>query len=95
MAKPMAGTMARTKRVSKEQEQLRAAAAMLVVAVLGLATAVLSGLALVPRVRMVEVLTVVAGAVGGGAALTGAIVQFRQARTAARQAGGGSGDPLG
>jgi hypothetical protein len=58
---------------------------MLVVAIIGVLTAIVSGFALVPRVRMVEVLTVVAGGIGGGAALTGSLVQFKQARDAARR----------
>ena len=57
---------------------------MLAAAVVGLATAVISGLALVPRVRLVEVLTVVAGGVGGGAALVSALLSYKQARAAAR-----------
>ena len=75
--------MSRASR-SPEQTQYRTAAAMLVGAVAGLAVAVFSGLALVPRVRLVDVLVVIAGAVGGGAALVGAIVQFRQARATVR-----------
>ena len=75
---------AMTKPKSEQQKQFKAAAATLVVAVLGLATAVVSGLALLPRVRLVEVLTVVAGGIGGGAALTAALVQFKQAREAQR-----------
>jgi Na+/citrate or Na+/malate symporter len=71
--------------LSAEQKQLRTAAGMLAAAVVGLATAVISGLALVPRVRLVEVLSVVAGGVGGGAALVGAIIQFKHARAAARR----------
>ena len=55
-------------KTRSQKREVRAAAATLVVAVLGLATAVVSGLALMPRVRPVEVLTVVAGGVGGGTA---------------------------
>ena len=73
-----------TKPTSAQQKQFKAAAATLVAAVLGLATAVVSGLALLPRVRLVEVLTVVAGGIGGGAALTAAVVQFKQASAARR-----------
>ncbi|MGH8640052.1 MAG: hypothetical protein ACREUZ_23245 [Burkholderiales bacterium] len=54
--------------------------AMLLVSVAGLAVSVASGLALVPRVRLVEVLTVIAGAVAGGAALAVSVVQFKCAR---------------
>jgi len=78
--------MPSTTLVSPEQRRLRAAALLLLCAVLGLATALVSGLALMPRVKLVEVLTVVAGAIGGGAALTAAIVQFKQARAEARDA---------
>jgi hypothetical protein len=69
---------------SPAERQFRAAAFTLLGAVLGLATAVVSGLALVPRVRLVEVLTVMATGIGGGAALVGSIIQFRQARAAVR-----------
>jgi hypothetical protein len=41
-------------------------------------------LALVPRIRLVEVLTVIASGVGGGAAAAVAIVQFTAARAAKR-----------
>lgn len=53
---------------------------MFVTSIAGLAVSILSGLALVPRVRLVEVLTVIAGAVGGGAALVVSILQFRRSR---------------
>ena len=46
----------------------------------GLAVSVLSALSLVPRVRLVEVLTVVAGAVGGGAAFAVSMIQFQRNR---------------
>ena len=46
----------------------------------GLAVSLISGLALVPRVRLVEVLAVIAGAVGGGAALVVSIMQFQRSR---------------
>ena len=78
--------MATKQTVSPEQKQFRTAAGLLVAAVIGLATAVISGFALVPRVRLVEVLSVVAGGIGGGAALVAALVQFKQARAAARHA---------
>jgi hypothetical protein len=58
---------------------------LLVTAIVGLAIAILSGLALVPRVRLVEVLTVLASAVGSGAAFAVTVVQFTRARAANRQ----------
>lgn len=57
-------------------------ALVLVAAVLGIATSFFGALALVPRVRLVEVLTVFAGAVGGGAGLVWAVWEFRKARSA-------------
>ena len=72
-------------KTTSQKREFRAAAATLLVAVLGLATAVVSGLALLSRVRLVEVLTVVAGGVGGGAAPTLAISQFKQVRAVQRQ----------
>ena len=74
-----------TKPTPQQQRQFRAAAATLVGAAIGVATAVVSGLALLPRVRLVEVVTVVAGGIGGGAALTAAVVEFKQARAAQRE----------
>ena len=64
---------------------------MLVAGIVGMLTAVMSGLALVPRVRLVEVVTVIAGGVGGGAALAVAVAQFRAARAAGRHASGPAG----
>ena len=86
---PVAVPLPRWAGPSPEQKQYRAAAAMLAGAVAGLTVAILSGLALVPRVRLVDVLIVIAGAVGGGAALVGAIVQFKQARATVRRDQGG------
>ena len=71
---------------SEEQRQFRSAAATLVAGMVGLATAVLSGVALVPRVRLVDVVTVVVSGIGAGAALVWALVQFRLARSAAAAA---------
>ena len=56
-------------------------ALVLVAAILGIATSLFSALALVPRVRLVEVVTVFAGAVGGGAGLVWAVMEFRKARS--------------
>ena len=78
--------MAKSQPASPERRLYRAAVTTLLGAFLGLAMAFIAGIALVPRVRLVEVLAVVAGGIGGGAALTSAIVQFKQARAAARQA---------
>ena len=71
-------------KATSHKRETRAAAATLLVAVFGLATALTSGLALMPRVRLVEVLTVVASGIGGGAAFTLAMAQFRQVRAAQR-----------
>ena len=54
---------------------------MLIAAALSLVTAFLSGLALMPRVRLVEVVTVVASAVAAGVALAAAVAEFKKART--------------
>jgi hypothetical protein len=67
---------------------------LLVAAIIGLAVAFLSGLALVPRVRLVEVLTVIASAVGSGAAFAVTIVQFREARAMNRLRNAGSRQDL-
>jgi len=57
----------------------RSAVAALAAGILGLLMALVSGLALVPRVRLVEVITLVATAIGSGAAFAIAIVQLRTA----------------
>jgi len=59
----------------------------LVAALLGLTTSLFTALALVPRVRLVDVLTVFASAVGGGAGLTWATMEFRKAPKSARKSG--------
>ena len=56
---------------------MRTAVVPLVVGTVGLVMALASGLALVPRVRLVDVLTLVATAVGSGAAFAIAVVQLR------------------
>jgi len=63
---------------------MKNAVAALAVAIIGLVTALVSGLALVPRVRLVEVLTLIATAIGSGAALAVAVVQLRQAMSGGR-----------
>ena len=65
---------------SRTRSGMRHSIAALAAGIVGLVTAIVSGLAMIPRVRLVEVLTVVASAVGAGAALALAVVQFRQAR---------------
>lgn len=59
---------------------MRNAVAALVAGMLGLLTTLASSLLLVPRVRLVEVLAVVAAAFGSGAALAAAVVRMREAR---------------
>jgi hypothetical protein len=49
-------------------------------AALGVVVSIVSGLALVPRVRAVEVITIVAAAFASGATLTASLMQFRQSR---------------
>jgi hypothetical protein len=63
-----------------DRRQFRAAVGVLISALAGLLAAILSGMALVPRVRLVEVLTVLASGIGAGAGLGAAIVQLRAAR---------------
>ena len=62
---------------STDRRTERRAAAVLVAAVMSLVAAVGSGLALVPRVRLVEVLLVIFGAMGAGAGFTAALLAFR------------------
>jgi hypothetical protein len=70
----------RASRYTQKQKHVRSAAAALLAAAIGTATSVASALALVPRVRLVDALTVLATAFGSGAALVWAIVEFRRAR---------------
>jgi hypothetical protein len=53
---------------------------LVLVAVLGFVTSLLGALSLLPRVKLVEVVTVFAGGVGAGAALVAAVVEFRKER---------------
>ena len=62
------------------QRELRTAILLLGAAIAGLAGSVIGGFALMPIVRLVDMLTVIAGAVGAGAAFAIAVVQFRRAR---------------
>jgi hypothetical protein len=56
------------------------AVVLLAPAALGIVTSIVSALALVPRVRAVEVITIVAAAFASGATLTASLIQFRQSR---------------
>ena len=62
------------------KDRLRAVV-LLAPAALGIVMSIVSAHALVPRVRAVEVITIVAAAFGSGATLTAALMQFRQSRT--------------
>jgi hypothetical protein len=61
------------------KDRLRAVV-LLAPAALGIVMSIVSALALVPRVRAVEVITIVAAAFGSGATLTASLIQFRQSR---------------
>jgi hypothetical protein len=67
------------------KDRLRAVL-LLAPAALGVVISITTALALVPRVRTVEVVTIFASAFGSGAALTGALVGFRKSRAASRAA---------
>jgi hypothetical protein len=75
--------------VNKQRLKLRLEglrpALVLVASLLGIATSLFTALTLVPRVRLVEVVTVFASAVGGGAGLTWATMEFRKARNPAKR----------
>jgi hypothetical protein len=60
---------------------------VLVAALLGIATSLVTALDLVPRVRLVDVLTVFASGVGGGAGLVWATMEFRHALRSPRKSG--------
>lgn len=72
-------------RTTDERQKMRRAWAMLVASVAGLIVAIVSGLEMVPRVRAVDVILLLAFGMGSGAALVGAIVEFREARKSARR----------
>jgi hypothetical protein len=82
---PILTDMAQRGSRGPEQKHLRSAAGLVAGAVVGIVATFLSGFALVPRVRLVDVCILVASAVGSGATLTAAIFQFRQAKAAARE----------
>lgn len=71
------------------RDSIRRAAVLLLAAFVGIAISVAEGLKLVPRVRLVDVLIVIAGAIAAGAALTGAVVQWTQARRSTTGSPGG------
>jgi hypothetical protein len=53
---------------------------LLLPAALGILMSITTALALVPRVRAVEVITIFGSAFGSGAALTASIIEFRKSR---------------
>ena len=57
---------------------------LLAPAVVGIVVSITTALALVPRVRTVEVITIFASAFGSGAALTGALLEYRKSRAGSR-----------
>jgi hypothetical protein len=57
---------------------------LLLPAALGIVVSITTALALVPRVRTVEVITIFGSAFGSGAALTGALLEFRKSRASSR-----------
>ena len=67
-------------RQGDRRDSIRRARLLLVAACIGIAISLAEGLVLVPSVRLVDVLILIAGAVGAGAALTGAVGQWNQAR---------------
>jgi hypothetical protein len=54
------------------------AVTLLAPAVFGMIVSIVSALALVPRLRLVEVLTIVGSSFGSGAALAASIMEFRR-----------------
>jgi hypothetical protein len=79
-------TAATKPRVHPEWERLRPVL-VLVAALVGIATSLVTALDLVPRVRLVDVLTVFASGVGGGAGVAWSTMEFRQALRSARKSG--------
>jgi hypothetical protein len=75
-------TLVNRQRSQSVRERLRPAL-VLAGALVGIATSLITALELVPRVRLVEVLTVFASAVGGGAGLVWATIEFRKAHSSA------------
>jgi len=73
--------MPAAQRTPEQKKHFRTAVAMLVAAALSLVTASVSALALLPRVRLVEVVTIVASGFAAGAALGAALAELKQART--------------
>ena len=71
------------------RDSIRRARLLLVAACIGIAISLAEGLKLVPSVRLVDVLIVIAGAIGAGAALTGAVGHWNQARRAGTGTPGG------
>ena len=55
---------------------------LLLPAALGIVMSITTALALVPRVRAVEVITIFGSAFGSGAALTASLIEFRKSRAA-------------
>jgi hypothetical protein len=56
---------------------------LLIPGLVGIVIALITALGLVPRVRLVEAITVFGTAVGGGAAMAAGVLEFRKARAAA------------
>ena len=62
---------------------MRRAILLLLAAVVGLGSGLVTALDLVPRVRLVEAVTLFFSAFGAGATMVGAIIEFRKARLTA------------
>lgn len=59
---------------------MRRTALLLLAAVVGTASGLLGAMEMVPRVRLVEVFTLFFSAVGAGATLVGAVIEFKRVR---------------